>query len=85
MNSEQKRKAYKVTITGNFDYEAYLRMSGLLNKFGNVRSTFFDEKSKTRPAAATFWVSILHDADDLKTVLEQTSGVHLVTTEANDA
>ena len=85
MNSELKRKAYKVTVTGKFDLAGYRRMSTLLEEFGSVQSTFFDAASGNMAAAATFMVSTVHDADDVRALLTQSPGVHLVNVEANDA
>lgn len=85
MNPVPKNKAYKVIVTGSFDYETYLRISGLLREFGSVQSAFFDAKSKKLDAAATFMVSTMHDADDMRVLLEQNPGVHRVLVEANHA
>ncbi len=85
MNAAQKGNAYKVVVTGSFDYEAYLRMSGLLKEFGNVQSTFFDGKGERMEAAATFMVSTVHDVDDVRVLLAQISGVTQVHVEANHA
>lgn len=83
MNSVLKSRAYRVTVTGNFDIAAFLQMSNLLGQFGTVQSTFFDAASGRHDAVATFMVSTMHDADDVQTLLANSNvTVHV---EANHA
>ena len=75
----------RVTVTGDFDKNAVRRMLYALGRLGSVAKRHFFPKADKLPAAAQFDVTTVHDVAELKTVLERISGVHQVTTGANDA
>ena len=85
MNTTIVSEMFRLTITGDFDKKAVRRMSARLAKFGSVKKNFFFPKSKTLKAGVQFSVTTVHNVADLKTVLEQISGVTKVHVEANHA